>query len=103
MQWQTGPAGGTPTTDAGNFVPLLLPALKARGLQQYELVSESTGYDVEAPGLFSTGLMEVRLTQHEAILARVEDGLTVKNALSGQYTAVETIPTAVATFTLPWS
>jgi endonuclease/exonuclease/phosphatase family metal-dependent hydrolase len=102
VQWETGPAGGPATTDAGNFVPLLLAALTARG-QDYALVSESTGYDVEAPGQFSTVLMDVRLTQHEAILARIENGLTVGNAQSGQYTAVETIPTAVATFTLPWS
>lgn len=102
VQWQTGPAGGPATTDAGNFVPLLLAALKARG-QHYVLASESTGYAVEAPGLFSTGLMDVRLTQHEAILARTDDGLTLSNPQSSQYAAVETIPTAVATFTLPWS
>jgi Endonuclease/Exonuclease/phosphatase family len=103
VQWETGPLGGPATTDAGNFVPLLLAALTARG-QQYTLVSESTGYDVEAPGQFSTGLMDVRLTQHEAILARVENGLTVGTGQSGQYKAVETIPTMSAgTFTLPWS
>lgn len=102
VQWRTGPAGGPATTDAGNFVPLLLSALAARG-QHYELASESTGYDVEAPGLFSTGLMDVRLTQHEAILARMHDGLTLSNPASQQYATVETIPTVVGTFTLPWS
>lgn len=102
VQWRTGPAGGPATTDAGNFVPLLLSALAARG-QHYELASESTGYDVEGPGLFSTGLMDVRLTQHEAILARTDDGLTLSNPQSQQYATVETIPTVVGTFTLPWS
>jgi hypothetical protein len=105
VQWRTGTAGGPATTDAGNFVPLLLSALAARG-QHYVLASESTGYDVEAPGLFSNGLMEVRLTQHEAILARTDDGLTLSNPQSGQYESpgtIETIPTVVGTFTLPWS
>jgi len=105
VQWRTGPAGGPATTDAGNFVPLLLSALAARG-QHYVLASESTGYDVEAPGLFSNGLMDVRLTQHEAILARTDDALTLSNPQSEQYESpgtIETIPTVVGTFTLPWS
>lgn len=75
--------------------------------QYYELASESTGYDVEAPAAFSPGSIEVRLTQHEAILARMYDGLTLTNAQAQQYVnpgTVETVQTGSGlTFMLPWS
>jgi hypothetical protein len=106
VQWRTGPVGDPATTNAGDFVPLLLDALAARG-QYYEVASESTGYDVEAPASFSSGSMEVRLTQHEAILARMHDGLTLTNAQANQYVnpgTIETIQTGSGlTFVLPWS
>jgi hypothetical protein len=79
------------TTDAGDFVQLLLSALAARGLH-YQLAAESTGYDVEAPGLFPAGLMDVRLTQHEAILARTDGGLTLSNPQAHQYATFISVP-----------
>jgi endonuclease/exonuclease/phosphatase family metal-dependent hydrolase len=103
VQWRTGQAfAGNAGTDAGDFVQLLLSALSARG-QHYRVANESTGYDVEAPGLFSTGLMDVRLTQHEAILVRDEPGLTIANPQSGQYAASLTLSGPFGTFPLPWS
>jgi endonuclease/exonuclease/phosphatase family metal-dependent hydrolase len=103
VQWRTGPLlAGNASTDAGDFVQLLLAALAARG-QHYQLATESTGYDVEAPGLLPTGLADVRLTQHEAILARTDDGLTLANRQSGQFAAGEALTGNFGTFALPWS
>jgi hypothetical protein len=104
-QWRTGPPfAGNASTDAGDLVQLLLSALAARGLH-YELVpgAESTGYDVEAPGYVAGGLADVRLTQHEAILARTDDGLTFSNAQWGQYSEMLTLSGPLGSFPLPWS
>ena len=109
VQWRTqSPPDFLPTpdasTDAGDFVHLLLGALAARGLS-YTVASESTGYDAEAPGLFPTGFMDVRLTQHEVILARAGRGLRLSNAMSKQYSAqIPPLMTAVGVpVALPWS
>jgi len=107
VQWRTQfPADFAPipdaTTDAGDFVQLLLAALAKRGMQ-YQVASEATGYDVEAPGLFPAGLMDVRLTQHDVILARKGVGLTLGNAQSGNYVAAETVPLLGMPLPLPWS
>jgi hypothetical protein len=105
VQWRTGPADGRAldaTTNAGDFVQLLLSALAARGLH-YQVAAESTGYDVEAPGLFPTGFMDVRLTQHEAILARTDEGLTLSNPQAHQYATSITVGSVVGSFSLPWS
>lgn len=110
VQWRTQfPADFLPTpdaaTDAGDFLPLLLNALAARGLD-YVVASEATGYDLEAPGFFSRFLpqfpyMDVRLTQHEVILAR--RSLTLSNARAAQYPTFDTIPTALGLITVPWA
>jgi endonuclease/exonuclease/phosphatase family metal-dependent hydrolase len=109
VQWRTqSPADFLPTpdatTDAGDFVRLLLDALAARGVG-YSVASESTGYDVEGPGLFPTGFMDVRLTQHEVILARAGRGLGLANAQAGRYRAqIPPLTTAVGVpVALPWS
>jgi endonuclease/exonuclease/phosphatase family metal-dependent hydrolase len=103
VQWRTGPAfGGNASTDAGDFVQLLLAALSARG-QHYSVASESTGYDVEAPALLTTGLADVRLTQHEVILVRRDAALTLTHPQAGQYAAHVTLSGAFGTFPLPWS
>lgn len=105
VQWRVGPPfAGNASTDAGDFVGLLLHALAADGLH-YELVpgAESTGYDVEAPGYVAGTLMDVRLTQHEAILARTDDGLTLSNADYGQYSELLTLSGPLGSFPLPFS
>jgi endonuclease/exonuclease/phosphatase family metal-dependent hydrolase len=109
VQWRTGPPDFLPTpdatTDAGNFVQLLLTALAARGLD-YTVASESTGYDVEAPGgtppAFAD-LMDYRLTQHEVILARVERGMKLSNPNGDQYPAFAQIPVVGGTVDLRWA
>lgn len=109
VQWRTQtPADFAPTpdasTDSGDFVQLLLSALAARGLH-YQVASESTGYDVEGPGQFPGGFMDVRLTQHEVILARSDAGLKLTNPQSGQYAAQISLPSPFPglSFPLPWS
>jgi hypothetical protein len=108
VQWRTGPPDFQPipdaTTDAGNFVQLLLTALAARGLH-YTVASDSIGYDVEAPGGTPpfANLMDIRLTQHEVILARVERGMTLSNPKGGRYAAFAQIPTVGGLVPLPWA
>ena len=109
VQWRTDPPDFQPTpdatTDAGDFVQLLLAALAARGLD-YTVASQSTGYDVEAPGgtpPFFADLMDYRLTQHEVILARVEHGLTLSNANGDHYPAFAQIPTVLGSVDLLWA
>jgi hypothetical protein len=105
--WRTqSPADFSPTPNAttveADFVKLLLGELQARGLK-YEVAASAIGYDVEAPGLFAGGLMDVRLTQVEVILARKVGGLKVSNPQGGQYNARVTIQTAVGPISLPWA
>jgi endonuclease/exonuclease/phosphatase family metal-dependent hydrolase len=106
VQWRTGPVDGPgldATTDAGDFVQLLLTALSARGLT-YTVAASTTGYDVEGPaGIYPNLTQDVRLTQHEVILARVERGMTVANPAGGQYTPPTPVPSPVGTIYLPWA
>jgi endonuclease/exonuclease/phosphatase family metal-dependent hydrolase len=106
VQWRTGPVDGSgldASTDAGDFVQLLLSALSARGLT-YTVASESTGYDVEAPGgPFPNLIQDVRLTQHEVVLARVEPGLAVANASHDVFVPATPVPSAIGTIPLSWS
>jgi endonuclease/exonuclease/phosphatase family metal-dependent hydrolase len=109
VQWRTAPPDFQPipdaTTDAGNFVPLLLTALAARGLN-YTVASDSIGYDVEAPGGTAPAfadLMDFRLTQHEVILARVQRGMTLSHPNGGRYAAFAQIPTVGGLIPLPWA
>ena len=106
--WRTqSPADFSPTPNAttveADLVELLLAELRSRGLK-YEVVIAQTGYDIEAPGLFPTGLVDVRLTQREVILARKSAGLKLTNAQGGQYSAFVTVPTIIGVpVSLPWA
>ena len=106
--WRTQtPADFSPTPNArtveADLVGLLLAELSSRGLK-YEMVIAQTGYDIEAPGLFPTGLVDVRLTQREVILARKAPGLKLTNAQGGQYAAHVTVPTILGVpVALPWA
>jgi hypothetical protein len=106
--WRTQtPADFSPTPNAttveADLVGLLLAELRSRGLK-YEVVIAQTGYDIEAPGLFPTGFVDVRLTQREVILARKSAGLRLTNAQGGQYAAFVTVPTIIgAPVALPWA
>ena len=104
--WRTGPAdfSAVPnaTTVTADFVQSLLSELDRRG-EQYDVVASTTGYDVEAPGAFASGLMDIRLTQQEVILARRGSNLTISNSQGGQYSARLTIPTVGGPVSLPWA
>jgi endonuclease/exonuclease/phosphatase family metal-dependent hydrolase len=106
--WRTQtPADFSPTPNATNveadLVGLLLAELRSRGLK-YEVVIAQTGYDIEAPGLFPTGLVDVRLTQREVIIARKASGLRLTNPQGGQYAAYVTVPTIIGVpVALPWA
>jgi endonuclease/exonuclease/phosphatase family metal-dependent hydrolase len=106
--WRTQtPADFSPTPNAttveADLVGLLLAELRSRGLK-YDVVIAQTGTDIEAPGLFPTGLVDVRLTQREVILARKTPGLKLTNAQSGKYAAYVTVPTIIGVpVALPWA
>ncbi len=106
--WRTQtPADFSPTPNAStveaDFVGLLLAELRARGLK-YEVAIAQTGTDIEAPGLFPTGFVDVRLTHREVILARKSAGLKLANAQGGQYAAYLTVPTVIGVpVALPWA
>ena len=105
--WRTqSPADFSTTPNATNvdadLLQLLLDALAARGLK-YEVVVIQDGFDVEAPGLFATGLVDVRLTQREVILARKSTPMKLTNVQRGQYAARLTIPTIGGPVSLPWA
>jgi endonuclease/exonuclease/phosphatase family metal-dependent hydrolase len=101
------PADFSPTPNAttveADLVGLLLAELRSRGLK-YDVVIAQTGTDIEAPGLFPTGLVDVRLTQREVILTRKSAGLKLTNAQGGRYAAFLTIPDVTgASVALPWA
>ena len=106
--WRTQtPADFSPTPNAttveADLVGLLLAELQSRGLK-YEVVFAQTGTDIEAPGLFPAGLVDVRLTQREVILARKSPDLKLTNAQGGQYAAYVTVPTIIGVpVELPWA
>jgi hypothetical protein len=111
VQYRTQTPGDGPltpaTTAAADHLTMLLDALNARGLH-YAPVSIATGYDVELTGLFPTGLMDIRITQREVVLARTDlpsSLLRVTNPMGGQYAARITVPTAFpgVSISLPWA
>jgi endonuclease/exonuclease/phosphatase family metal-dependent hydrolase len=97
-----GPA--TPaTTVTADFIQILLDKLSTKGLH-YSLAKLQTGSDLEAPGLFTTGFMDVRLTDRDAILVRDDlKGFGISNEQSGQYVAKAAIPSPFGTIPIPRS
>jgi hypothetical protein len=97
-----GPA--TPATDVTfDYLQILLDSLEERGLD-YHVAVEQTGTDIEAPGLFSTGLMDVRLTDRDAILVRDDlENFSISNESGGNFAAKVSLPTALGPIALPKS
>lgn len=93
VTWRTGPFD--PSSPASNvqydYLAILLSELSERGLP-YEAIAVENGYDVEGPGLFATGLMDVRLSDHEVILARTDRGMVFSNAAGVNFTNYLTVP-----------
>ena len=97
--WRTGPHTSPPTpatTVAFDYLQILLNALTSQGAS-YSVLVLRNNFDVQGPGLFSTGLLDVRLTDRSAILVRTADlniqGLTFTNKQSQDYTTNTVIST----------
>ncbi len=90
--WQTTPAAMSTCPDSFaitlDYLNILLHALSSRGLG-YTVVVKGNNYDVQSPGLFSCGLMDVRLTDRNAILVRTSDlnrgDISISNVQSQNY------------------
>ena len=52
-----------------------------------------TGTDIEAPGLTSTGPMDIRLTDRDVILARADRDFTLSNLNGAQFAATLSVTT----------
>lgn len=100
--WRTQtPADGpaTPATHVDyDFLQILLVALARQG-QLYVPVSISTNTDVELTGAFPTGLMDVRFTDRDVILARVTPGLLVTHSSNSHFSFNLTVQTVAGAFT----
>jgi hypothetical protein len=102
--WQTGtPSASYPppkaTTTTYDFVQILTQALRAHGLH-YVPVAVTKNFDIEAPGLFPFGFMNVHLTDRVAILARTDIGLRVSNEETANFTHNTVIPLFTGPFTV---
>ncbi len=104
--WRTGPNTTPPTpatTVTFDYLQILLDALAAQGTP-YSVLVVRNNFDVQGPGLFSTGLLDVRLTDRSAILVRAADlniqGLAFTNGQSQDYTTNTVITTLAGPVTL---
>jgi hypothetical protein len=102
--WRTGASSTTfppppATSTAFDFVGILTEALRAHGLH-YAPVAVTTNFDIEAPGLFPFGFMNVRLTDTVAILARTDVGLTISNVKTANFATNTVIPLLTGPFTV---
>jgi len=100
------PADG-PATSATiisyDFIQILLDKLEKRGLH-YRTAVNQTSSDIEVPGLFATGQMDVRLTDRDAILVNEDsEGFTLSNEQGGQFNAKLQMPTLFGNMTFPRS
>ena len=97
--WRSGPhtTPATPATSVEqDFLRILLDTLAAHDLH-YSTVSSINNFDVQGPALLSTvGLTDVRLTDRDVILARIdESGAEVKpsNSQAANYATNLVLPT----------
>ena len=108
--WRTAPhtSPATPATTVDqDFLAMLHAALRARGLH-YATVSRVDNFDVQGPGLFPTGLVDVRLTDSDVIIARTDGGdddddgraLALSNPQSANFRTNLHITTAVGPVTV---
>jgi hypothetical protein len=84
-----------PTAIAYDFVQILRDALASQGMN-YTVANQRDNFDVSAAGLFSFGLMGVRLTEQSAILVRNDARgpvVAVSNPQKGAFQNVSVLPT----------
>ena len=96
-----GPA--TPATNISlDYLKILVDTLAERGLI-YEPVVVQNGTDIEAPGLISTGIVDIRLTDRDVILARADRDFTLSNSNGAQFAAKLPLTTPFGPISIPRS
>jgi hypothetical protein len=94
--WRTETPANGPFFDATHvefdFLQILLDELQSRGLN-YESLVVFNGFDIEAPGEFSNGLMDVRFTDRSAIIGRVTHHFDFVNLQKDRYDKEFSVPT----------
>src|SRR5215207_1640508 len=97
-----GPA--TPATNITlDYLQILIDTLAERGLI-YEPIVVQNGTDIEVPGLISTGLVDIRLTDRDVILARANNkDFTLSNTNGAQFAAKLPLTTLFGPISIPHS
>jgi endonuclease/exonuclease/phosphatase family protein len=97
-----GPA--TPATNISlDYLKILIDTLAERGLT-YEPIVVQNGTDIEVPGLISTGLVDIRLTDRDVILARADNkDFTLSNTNGAQFAAKLPLTTPFGPISIPHS
>lgn len=97
-----GPA--TPATNISlDYLKILIDTLAERGLT-YEPIVVQNGTDIEVPGLISTGLVDIRLTDRDVILARGDNkDFTLSNTNGAQFAAKLPSTTPFGPISIPHS
>ena len=96
-----GPA--TPATNVSfDYLQILIDNLAQRGLI-YEPIVVQTSTDIEVPGLTSTGLVDIRLTDRDVILARADRDFTLSNINGAQFAAKLPLTTPFGSISIPHS
>jgi len=95
-----------PTTPATNisfdYLQILIDSLAEHGLI-YEPIVVQTGTDIEVPGLTSTGLVDIRLTDRDVILARADKDFTLSNIHGAQFDVKLPLTTLFGSISIPHS
>ncbi len=77
----------TPATNISfDYLQILIDTLAERGLI-YEPVVVQASTDIEVPGVTSTGLVDIRLTDRDVLLARANTYFTLSNTNGTQFVA----------------
>jgi endonuclease/exonuclease/phosphatase family metal-dependent hydrolase len=85
------------TTVAYDFVDILVKALQANGAS-YRVAGIVNNFDLQAPGSFPSGSMDIRITDRVAVLVR--SGVTVTHTQAKNYKATSSITAAGIKFVI---
>src|SRR4030095_1743724 len=97
--WRSGELGSVATTVEFDFVQLLVDALAIRGLS-YEVVASTTNVDAQFPVFTAAvGLREIRVTERDVILGRVDSRLQLSNVQTANFQVNVVFPTLLGPFT----
>jgi len=86
-----------------DYLQILIDTIAERGLI-YEPIVVQNGTDIEVPGLISTGLVDIRLTDRDVILARANNkDFTLSNIQGAQFAAKLPLTTPFGPISIPRS